>query len=524
MEDDFERPDFFDDLLSDDGSFDAKMALQSSPDSGHGSPQSFTSSGSSSALSSGQDFGFESNDDFWNSLLSDFGPPSSSEGITELENGGATFEWENKHSYMETDDMGTDDFLQNLSTDENSVVDNITVDIGWNTENDGIKCTDNITDVKTECPSSPETIEEVESSMQSKEKTNIPARTSNFVINTVPGSNQVVVSAGNKMVPIRGILLKPVCSAGTTTLISVPLSLTSNGTNLQTVATTTLKVAEKQKPAVEKKSDTVAIKLTESRGVSKGVGPNLLLTDEEKKLLEMEGVTIPTDTHLTKAEEKVLKKVRRKIKNKQSAMESRKRRKDYTDNLEKRVKQCTEVNMTLKKQVTTLTEENRSLLDQLKKLQSLVAKQTKSAQTGTCLAVLLLSFALFVLPFNPMNYGKTGVQNTGPLSASVDPYSSNIVRSRTILQYNEDTIENDNYEEWNASNVLMSKISSLLTRNENSHENENDVALSESINFQNLKNNPQSEIKTSEQYQHIIEINKNDFDSNWRTSTYADEI
>ena len=40
--------------------------------------------------------------------------------------------------------------------------------------------------------------------------------------------------------------------------------------------------------------------------------------------------------------------------------------------------------------------------------------------------VLLLSFALFVLPFNPMNYGKTGGQNTGSLSASVDPYSSNI--------------------------------------------------------------------------------------------------
>ena len=99
-----------------------------------------------------------------------------------------------------------------------------------------------------------------------------------------------------------------------------------------------------------------------------------------------------------------------------------------------------------------------------------------------------------------------------------------LVRSRTILQYNEETVENDNYEEWNASNILMSKISSLLTRNENLHENENDVALSESINFQNLKNNPQSEIKTSEQYQNIIEINKNDFDSNWRTSTYADEI
>lgn len=50
MDVDFERSDFFEDLLSDDGSFGAKMGLSYSPDSGHGSPQSFTSSGSSSAV------------------------------------------------------------------------------------------------------------------------------------------------------------------------------------------------------------------------------------------------------------------------------------------------------------------------------------------------------------------------------------------------------------------------------------------------------------------------------------------
>ena len=87
----------------------------------------------------------------------------------------------------------------------------------------------------------------------------------NFQINTLSGNSQVVVTAGKKILPIRGILLKPVNSAGTTTLISVPVSLTSNGTNLQPVSSTNVTVAEKEIPAVEK----VMLKPTETRGVSK---------------------------------------------------------------------------------------------------------------------------------------------------------------------------------------------------------------------------------------------------------------
>ena len=42
----------------------------------------------------------------------------------------------------------------------------------------------------------------------------------------------------------------------------------------------------------------------------------LLLTEEEKKTLISEGYPIPTRLPLTKSEEKSLKKIRRKIKNK----------------------------------------------------------------------------------------------------------------------------------------------------------------------------------------------------------------
>ncbi|KAK2494324.1 hypothetical protein MC885_013495 [Smutsia gigantea] len=125
----------------------------------------------------------------------------------------------------------------------------------------------------------------------------------------------------------------------------------------------------------------------------------LVLTEDEKKLLAKEGITLPTQLPLTKYEERVLKKIRRKIRNKQSAQESRKKKKEYIDGLETRMSACTAQNQELQRKVLHLEKQNLSLLEQLKKLQAIVVQSTsKSAQTGTCIAVLLLSFALIVLP------------------------------------------------------------------------------------------------------------------------------
>ncbi|CAF4833497.1 unnamed protein product [Rotaria socialis] len=87
-------------------------------------------------------------------------------------------------------------------------------------------------------------------------------------------------------------------------------------------------------------------------------GP-LMLTDEELKLIKQEGYQIPTKLPLNKTEEKVLKKIRRKIKNKISAQESRRKKKEYVDTLERQIAKYMDENGALKERVSTMEKNQR---------------------------------------------------------------------------------------------------------------------------------------------------------------------
>ncbi|XP_078143540.1 cyclic AMP-responsive element-binding protein 3-like protein 4 [Centroberyx gerrardi] len=159
--------------------------------------------------------------------------------------------------------------------------------------------------------------------------------------------------------------------------------------------------------------------------------PDLQLTEEEQKLLTQEGISLPNNLPLTKAEERILKKVRRKIRNKQSAQDSRRRRKEYIDGLESRAAACSAQNKELQRTVEQLEKRNMSLLAQLRRLQSLI-KQTvsKGAQTSTCILIILFSLGLIIMPsFSPFSRGSSADDDykpTGVISRNIltDPASS----------------------------------------------------------------------------------------------------
>ncbi|XP_032949687.1 cyclic AMP-responsive element-binding protein 3-like protein 4 isoform X7 [Rhinolophus ferrumequinum] len=170
----------------------------------------------------------------------------------------------------------------------------------------------------------------------------------------------------------------------------------------------------------------------------------LFLTDEEKRLLRQEGVSLPSHLPLTKAEERILKKVRRKIRNKQSAQDSRRRKKEYIDGLESRVAACSAQNQELQEKVQELERHNVSLVTQLRQLQMVITQTSnKAAQTSTCVLILLFSLALIILPsFSPFQ----GLTEAGP-----EDYQPGGVISRNILTHKDMT------EDWETS-VVESRL------------------------------------------------------------------
>jgi len=133
----------------------------------------------------------------------------------------------------------------------------------------------------------------------------------------------------------------------------------------------------------------------------KGKYPPLELTEEERRICEREGIKLPSHYPLSREEERNLKRIRRKIRNKVSAQDSRKRKKEYLDNMEDRVKACTDENSQLHKRIEQLETQNKTLASQLKRLHNIIVSggfQTRQNQTSTAMMVLLLSTALFLFP------------------------------------------------------------------------------------------------------------------------------
>ncbi|XP_031570723.1 uncharacterized protein LOC116305041 [Actinia tenebrosa] len=114
------------------------------------------------------------------------------------------------------------------------------------------------------------------------------------------------------------------------------------------------------------------------------------LTEGEREAFLLEGYPILNrGSPCTKSEERALKRIRRKIKNKLSAQESRRKKKEYVESLEKRVDYVNSENSVLREQVDSLNNTVRSLLKELKRIQGTTSKISRGTQSGTCLKCYL---------------------------------------------------------------------------------------------------------------------------------------
>lgn len=117
-----------------------------------------------------------------------------------------------------------------------------------------------------------------------------------------------------------------------------------------------------------------------------------------------EGVDLPDRLPLTREEERALRTVRRKIRNKISAKNSRLKKQEYVSGLEQRVKMCSRENRSLRGAVEALRNQNRQLGADLRRLRQWVSTRLPGAQLPfnpagkVAFYALMLSFAFVLTP------------------------------------------------------------------------------------------------------------------------------
>jgi len=165
----------------------------------------------------------------------------------------------------------------------------------------------------------------------------------------------------------------------------------------------------------------------------------MCVTAEEREVLEREGWELT---------EKNLKKARRKIKNKISAQESRKRKRDYVNNLEERLADFTSENSRLKQDLEKERNEKKSLVSQLRELQKVVGSQfqvkntkTSGTQTSAAVMVVLLCCTVFKGSF----FSKEPAKETRDPSIMDDnldfDYTTPSYKSRVLKCFTDDDID-----------------------------------------------------------------------------------
>jgi len=214
--------------------------------------------------------------------------------------------------------------------------------------------------------------------------------------------------------------------------------------------------------------------------------PQLLLNEEEKRLCERENIKLPSHYPLSREEEKNLKRIRRKIRNKVSAQDSRKRKKEYVDAMEDRVRICSDENSELHKKMELLESQNKTLAGQVKRLHQIIVNggMLKNTQTSTAMMVLLLSTALFLLPGLKNQTSDAKCELDISQAIKMPPMPG---QSRSLLQFNPTGIK----QEYPASpveapnmmqqaipqNVVVRKATDAMAANANSAPADHDYII-----------------------------------------------